>query len=297
MKLAEVILNKFVDLGVQHIFGVPGDYNLKLLDFIDENPNLIWIGTCNELNAAYAADGYAKIKTATCKSSGESLPYPSAKIAVIVTTYGVGELSAINGIAGAYAEDVPVILLNGMPATSLQNGNLPIHHTLAEGKFSDFTDVWSKFTCARVSLNKRSWIEDFDFAVSSAVRLRKPAYISIPCDLIDFEVGNVRLHWGLNVENPAQFVNPHQREVAELVFNKLKISKKPVAWLGLDILHDNMAVLVREFLCSFNIPLPPLFHQKVYFQKLISCVWEHFQEVRAIVKFKNTSMTVTVCSF
>ena len=57
--------------------------------------NLKWIGNCNELNAAYAADGYARIKG----------------IAALITTFGVGELSAINGIAGSYAEHVPVIKL------------------------------------------------------------------------------------------------------------------------------------------------------------------------------------------
>lgn len=63
-------------------------------------PNLKWLGCCNELNAAYAADGYARIK---------GVP------GVLVTTYAVGELSAMNGVAGAYAEHAGMIHVVGMP--------------------------------------------------------------------------------------------------------------------------------------------------------------------------------------
>lgn len=72
--------------------GVPGDFTLKALDHLKAS-KLRWIGGCNELNAGYAADGYARIKGASA----------------LFTTYGVGELSAINAIAGSYAEHVPVV--------------------------------------------------------------------------------------------------------------------------------------------------------------------------------------------
>lgn len=82
------LLDRLSELGIEHIFGIPGDYNLAFLDYVLAHKNLEWIGNCNELNAAYAADGYARIKG----------------IAALITTFGVGELSAINGIAGSYAE-------------------------------------------------------------------------------------------------------------------------------------------------------------------------------------------------
>jgi pyruvate decarboxylase len=71
------------------------------LDEIFKMPELKWLGTCNELNAAYATDGYARIK---------GMP------AALVTTYAVGELSAMNGVAGAYAEHAGMIHIVGMPA-------------------------------------------------------------------------------------------------------------------------------------------------------------------------------------
>ncbi|RVX74083.1 hypothetical protein B0A52_01915 [Exophiala mesophila] len=87
--LGGYIFQRIRSLGIKSIFGCPGDYNLNLLDHLYPVEGLKWIGTCNELNAAYAADGYARTR---------GLP------GVLVTTYGVGELSAINGIGGARSE-------------------------------------------------------------------------------------------------------------------------------------------------------------------------------------------------
>ena len=86
------VLNRLRDIGVKHVFGVPGDYAFPVNDAIAEHPDVEWVGNCNELNAAYCADGYARVHG----------------VGAVCTTYGVGELSAICGIAGAYTEHVPL---------------------------------------------------------------------------------------------------------------------------------------------------------------------------------------------
>ncbi len=88
------------DIGLTHFFTVPGDYNLVLLDELLKNPDLAMIGCCNELNAGYAADGYARA---------------TGGAAAVVVTYSVGGLSLLNAVAGAYAEDLPVLALSGGP--------------------------------------------------------------------------------------------------------------------------------------------------------------------------------------
>lgn len=90
--LAQYLFTRLRQLGVGHVHGVPGDYFLRALDLLPPS-GLRWIGNCNELNAGYAADGYAKIKG----------------ISALMTTYGVGELSALNAVAGSYAEYAPVV--------------------------------------------------------------------------------------------------------------------------------------------------------------------------------------------
>src|ERR1700677_4544383 len=113
----EYVLSRLHDLGIADIFGVPGDYAFPVNDAICNHPAIRWIGCTNELNAAYAADGYARIKG----------------VGAVCTTYGVGELSAINGIAGAYAEHLPLFHLVGMPNRSAQEARALMHHTLGNG--------------------------------------------------------------------------------------------------------------------------------------------------------------------
>lgn len=94
MEIGQYLNQRLVEMGIGHVFGVPGDFNLSYLEQLEQDTNLAFIGNCNELNAAYAADGYAR-------QNG---------IAALLTTYGVGDLSAINGIAGAYAEGVALVI-------------------------------------------------------------------------------------------------------------------------------------------------------------------------------------------
>ena len=62
--IGDYLLDRLVDCGIDRLFGVPGDYNLQFLDRVIAHSALGWVGCANELNAAYAADGYARIKGA-----------------------------------------------------------------------------------------------------------------------------------------------------------------------------------------------------------------------------------------
>ena len=113
--VAEYLLTRLKEIGVDHLFGVPGDFVLGFFNQVLKS-DLKYVGTCNELNAAYAADGYARIRG----------------IGAFASTYGVGELSAINGVAGAFAERVPVVVITGSPATINFRTRPLLHHTLGD---------------------------------------------------------------------------------------------------------------------------------------------------------------------
>ena len=118
--LAEYVVERLAQIGIKRAFGVPGDFNLELLDFFEAKPDKVeFIGCCNELNASYAADGYARVSP--------------AKMGCLITTFGVGELSSMNGQAGAYAERVPIIHIVGVPSTKLSKVGAVLHHTLGDG--------------------------------------------------------------------------------------------------------------------------------------------------------------------
>lgn len=160
------LLDRLAEVGVQDIFGVPGDFNLRFLDDLMTHP-IKWVGTANELNASYAADGYARCKGIGC----------------IVTTYGVGELSAINGVAGAYAESVPVIHIVGAPPYRLQHRRLLVHHTIGDGDFNHFVRMHDEVTCAAVMLTPEKAKEQIDYVITEVLYHKKPGYIALPSDL------------------------------------------------------------------------------------------------------------------
>ncbi|MGD9617642.1 MAG: thiamine pyrophosphate-binding protein, partial [Alphaproteobacteria bacterium] len=95
--IAEHIVNRLAALGAAHVFAVPGNYTAQFLQVAYASGKLAYIGTTNEMEAGYAADAYARLRG----------------IGVACVTYGVGSLSLLNAIAGAYVERCPVVLING----------------------------------------------------------------------------------------------------------------------------------------------------------------------------------------
>src|SRR5574344_210665 len=97
--IGDYLINRLKELGIKHIIGLPGDFNLQFLEQINKAEGIEFSGASNELNAAYAADGYGR----------------EHGIAALCVTYGVGDLGAIGGIAGSAAEHIPVISISGIP--------------------------------------------------------------------------------------------------------------------------------------------------------------------------------------
>jgi alpha-keto-acid decarboxylase len=165
--VADHLVDRLAELGVDRVFGVPGDYSLAMLDHVTHHPTVRWTGCTNELNAGYAADGYGRLRG----------------IAALCTTFGVGELSAINAIAGSYAEHVPVVHVVGAPALSSQALRRPVHHTLGDGKFGHFTAMHADITCARASLTPEDAVAEIDRVLSAVRDQRLPGYLVIPADV------------------------------------------------------------------------------------------------------------------
>lgn len=162
--IAQYVVDRIADLGIDAAFGVPGDYAFPIDDAIESNPRLEWIVCANELNASYAADGYARIRGA----------------ALLTTTYGVGELCALGGLMGARAHRLPVFHLVGMPSNRIQRQKLITHHTLGDGVFGNFIPVSSAVACVHAVLSVDNAVSEIERVISEALRQSAPAYIVIP---------------------------------------------------------------------------------------------------------------------
>src|SRR6266853_2982174 len=162
----DYIIQRLADEGITDCFGVPGDYAFPVCDAVDRNPNIKWIGCSNELNAAYAADGYARARGA----------------AMLSTTYAVGELSAINGVMGAKAVRSLVYHVVGMPSYQNQRVRKTMHHTFGDGDFGNFINISAQAACCHAVINPDNCMIEMERVIAEARRNNQPAYIVVPSD-------------------------------------------------------------------------------------------------------------------
>ncbi|XP_010279076.1 PREDICTED: pyruvate decarboxylase 1-like [Nelumbo nucifera] len=166
--LGRHLARRLVQIGIHDVFSVPGDFNLTLLDHLVAEPELSLIGCCNELNAGYAADGYARAKG----------------VGACVVTFTVGGLSVLNAVAGAYSENLPVICIVGGPNSNDYGTNRILHHTIGLPDFSQEIRCFQTVTCHQAVVNNlEDAHEQIDTAISTALKESKPVYISISCNL------------------------------------------------------------------------------------------------------------------
>lgn len=164
--VVDYVINRLADLGIDRIFGLPGDYAFPFDDAIEKSDRLQWVGCANELNAAYAADGYARVYGAS----------------ILSTTYGVGELSALNGVMGAKSQRLPVFFIVGSPSTQIQRQGLVIHHTLGDGVYNNFQAISTSACCVSTNLTPDNVIDEMERVIREALNQSAPAYITVPMD-------------------------------------------------------------------------------------------------------------------
>lgn len=160
----------------------------------------------------YAADGYARLNG----------------IAALVTTFGVGELSALNAVAGAYSEYVPVVHIVGHPSTISQRDGQLLHHTLGNGDFNVFTNMSREISCAVSLLNDPHEAATLiDSAIRECYIKSRPVYITLPTDMVEKKIEGARLDKPLDLSFPK---NNEEKEnyVVDVVLKYLNAAKSPV---------------------------------------------------------------------
>ncbi|MCV7258408.1 alpha-keto acid decarboxylase family protein [Mycobacterium shimoidei] len=230
--VGDYLLDRLAELGVTHVFGVPGDYNLEFLDHIVAHRNIRWVGNANELNAGYAADGYGRLRG----------------MSAVVTTFGVGELSLANAIAGSYAEHVPVVHIVGGPSKDAQGTRRALHHSLGDGDFEHFFRMSREITCAQANLMPATATREIDRVLSEVREQKRPGYLLLPTDVARFEVeppaaplprytgGTSPRALAAFTEAATELIGDHQLTVlADLLVHRLQAVDKLEALLAADV--------------------------------------------------------------
>ncbi|WP_160149023.1 alpha-keto acid decarboxylase family protein [Arcanobacterium ihumii] len=236
--VGDYLLDRLNEIGIDELFGVPGDYNLHFLDHVIAHENIHWAGSANELNAGYSADGYARIKG----------------IGALLTTYGVGELSATNAIAGSFAEFVPVVHIVGAPAKHIQAEHRRAHHSLGDGNFEHFARIAKEITCCVIDVEAPTASAQIDHALSQVLFHKRPGMIILAAD--------VAASPATPPSTPLVRLEPVSSETAATEFEaELRnfIQGKKVTVLADILVHrDGAADQLRSFLDKTGLPVTTL---------------------------------------
>ena len=235
------VLNRLKAIGVADVFGVPGDYAFPVNDAICNDPDMRWIGCSNELNAAYAADGYARIKG----------------VAALCTTYGVGELSALNGIAGAYAEHLPIFHLIGAPNNSVQQSRAVMHHTLGNGEYDLFRRMSEPVVCAHVVMTPQNVAYETERLIFEALYHRRPVYMAFPADFADQPV------LGTAEPVPEPKSDPAMLEAAtSAIVTALAAAKTACVLPGILVARSGLQTPMQALIDASGLPFATMFMDK-----------------------------------
>lgn len=164
----------------------------------------------------------------------------------MITTFGVGELSALNAIAGAYSEFVPIIHIVGQPHTKSQKDGVLLHHTLGNGDFNVFTRMSSGISCATGNLTETHEVATLiDNAIRECWVRSRPVYITLPTDMITKQIEGQRLKTPIDLALPPN--DPEKEDyVVDVVLKYMHAAQKPVILVdacairhrALDEVHD-----------------------------------------------------------
>ena len=232
--------------GITEIFGVPGDYNFSLLDILENYEKINFVNCRNELNAGYATDGYSRVKG----------------LGALITTFGVGELSACNAIAGSYCEYVPVIHIVGAPKTMVQLEHKKMHHTLMNGDYDVYRKIYENITEYTAIITADNAEIEIPKTIQKAKETKRPVYLIIAIDIAEMQVTKreAALPKQQTNEKTLQFAMNHIKQV-------LSQSQKPVLIPDIMVLRYNLQAVVQQIADKMNVPVATMMMGKGSFDE------------------------------
>ena len=239
--IGEYIWARLVQVGVHTVFGLPGDFNTHLLEKISRVDNIEWCGNTSVLNASYAADGYSRMKG----------------IGVICTTFGVGELSSLNGIAGSFAEHVGLLHIVGSPALSTQQEKLLVHHTLGNGDFKVFQRMSAELSHYNVMIQDADMATfEIDKCIVNCILSQKPCYLSIPVTMVNALVPSTTLDVPLILSAPQTEPDLEKElNIVDSIVNSLNTAKQPIIVVDGCCYRHNIMKETNELINLTNFPV------------------------------------------
>lgn len=236
--VGKYLVDRLRELGLEHLFSIAGDYSIDWLNRYVAPSGIQVIEEVNEVNAGYAADGYARLKG----------------IGALCVTYSAGALCAVNAIAGAFVERVPIVLINGTPSIkktiTFEQTGFSAHHFIT-GRETDLQS-FEHLTAAAIRVESPDLAPKLiDFALTQCISQRRPIYIELLEDMVDLPCEAPR-----DPLTPARIRSDQaslQDSIAQIC-GRLETAENPLIWAGVEIdrlgLQDKAMTLIQRL----NVP-------------------------------------------
>ncbi|WP_298953268.1 acetolactate synthase large subunit [uncultured Campylobacter sp.] len=229
---SQMIVEALRQEGVEVVFGYPGGAALNIYDEIYKQKYFRHILVRHEQAAAMAADGYARA---------------SGKVGVAVVTSGPGFTNALTGLATAYSDSIPIVLISGQVATSL----------IGTDAFQEIDAIGISRPCVKHNYLVKT-IEELPRILKEAFYIARsgrpgPVHVDIPKD-VTAKLGVFEYPSEIKMQTykPNYKGNSKQiKKAVELIAN----SKKPILYIGGGVISAGASELVRELSEFAQIPV------------------------------------------
>ncbi|HSQ93449.1 MAG TPA: thiamine pyrophosphate-binding protein [Methanoregula sp.] len=236
--IGEYLIRKILGQGARHVFGVPGDYILNFYARLEKSPLQV-INTCDEQGAGFAADAYARLHG----------------LGVVCVTWNVGGFKVLNPVAGAYAEESPLLVIAGAPGWQEREKYPLLHHKAKE--YDDQPRMFEHVTVASAVIRDPSEAyRDIDRVLAAIAYHKRPGYIELPRDMVDVVPA-------VDVPHTPQEIPGYDKrlldDVAEKVAGAINASERPVIIAGVEIARYNLEGALQSIAGKANIPVVSTF--------------------------------------
>ncbi|MBI5376148.1 MAG: biosynthetic-type acetolactate synthase large subunit [Candidatus Schekmanbacteria bacterium] len=230
-KGAEILVESLIKEGVEYIFGLPGAVLCDVYDVLYDSP-LKFIITRHEQAAAHAADGYAR---------------GSGKAGVCMVTSGPGATNIVTGLATAYMDSIPLVIITGQVPTSMIGDD-----AFQEADIAGITRTISKYNYLVKDVNDLARTIKEAFYIATTGR-PGPVLIDLPKDVLS---GKAKYEYPEEVHirgyNPN--VQGHLKQI-EKIAERISESEKPVIYIGGGVILSGADQEVEKLAEAINAPV------------------------------------------
>ncbi|HEX5185367.1 MAG TPA: thiamine pyrophosphate-binding protein [Nitrososphaeraceae archaeon] len=254
LSIGEYLIKRLYELGIRHIFGVPGDFVLGFYHLL-VNSKIKVINMCDEQGAGFAADAYARING----------------LGAVCITYCVGGLKVVNPTAGAFAERSPLVIISGSPGIRERRRDPLLHHKVRD--FDTQLRVFDQVTISSTVLdNPQTAAQEINRVLDSSLQHKRPVYIEIPRDMV-----SVSLPLERNLVNSDGSFSPSEQEKDDpTVLNEalketisiIESSKKPAILAGVELHRYGLQDKLLSIAEKFHIPVASTLSSKSVISEL-----------------------------